>query len=183
MASTATKLTYEGYLTTPDDARYELLDGELVMVPAPLAEHQYVLGNFYFAVRSLVDEGNLGEVYMAPTDVVLSDADVVQPDLLFVSHERASIITRDNIQGAPDLIIEILSPSTAERDRTIKLDLYAHHRVKEYWLVDPEARTAMVLLLGEHRFEIVGIYGERQTLTSPTLKGLSVHLEGMFRRG
>ena len=157
MTSTKTKLTYESYLKTPDDERYELLDGELlVMEPAPLTAHQYVLGNLHLAMRIFSDERNLGEVYISPTDVVLSDTDVVQPDLLFVSYERAHIVTRENIQGAPDLIVEVLSPSTAERDRTLKLDLYARHGVKEYWLVDPNAKTVMVLLLGKHGFETVG---------------------------
>ena len=184
MTNTKTKLTYESYLKTPDDERYELLDGELlVMEPAPLTAHQYVLGNLYYAMRLFSDERNLGEVYISPTDVVLSDTDVVQPDLLFVSYERAHIVTRENIQGAPDLIVEILSPSTAERDRTLKLDLYARHGVKEYWLVDPNTKTVMVLLLSEHRFEAVGTYGEGQTLDSPTLAGFSLNLAGQFRRG
>ena len=183
MASTETKLTYESYLKTPDDERYELLDGMLVMEPAPLTTHQYVLGNLHHAVRSFLDEHNLGEVYISPTDVVLSDTNVMQPDLLFVSAERAHIVTRENIQGAPELVVEVLSPSTAERDKTLKLDLYARHGVKEYWLVDPNAKTVMVLLLGERGFEAVGTYGEGQTLTSPTLAGFSLNLAGQFRRG
>lgn len=183
MASTETKLTYESYLKTPDDERYELLDGMLVMEPAPLTTHQYVLGNLHHAVRSFLDEHNLGEVYISPTDVVLSDTNVMQPDLLFVSSERAHIVTRENIQGAPELVVEVLSPSTAERDKTLKLDLYARHGVKEYWLVDPNAKTVMVLVLGEHGFEAVGTYGEGQTLTSPTLAGFSLNLAGQFRRG
>ena len=183
MTSTETKLTYESYLKTPDDERYELLDGMLVMEPAPLTTHQYVLGNLHHAVRSFLDEHNLGEVYISPTDVVLSDTNVMQPDLLFVSAERAHIVTRENIQGAPELVVEVLSPSTAERDKTLKLDLYARHGVKEYWLVDPNAKTVMVLLLGEHGFEAVGTYEEGQTLTSPTLAGFSLNLAGQFRRG
>ena len=94
-------------------------------------------------------------MYIAPFDVVLSDTDVVQPDILFVSNERMGIVTEDNIQGAPDLVIEILSPSTAERDRTFKRSLYARHGVREYWLVDPDARSVEVLVLGEGHFEIV----------------------------
>ena len=183
MASTETKLTYESYLKTPDDERYELLDGMLVMEPAPLTTHQYVLGNLHHAVRSFLDEHNLGEVYISPTDVVLSDTNVMQPDLLFVSAERAHIVTRENIQGAPELVVEVLSPSTAERDKTLKLDLYARHGVKEYWLVDPNAKTVMVLLLGERGFEAVGTYREGQILTSPTLAGFSLNLAGQFRRG
>ena len=94
----------------------------------------------------------MGEVYVAPFDVVLSDTDVVQPDVLFVSKRRSDIITPDNIRGAPDLVVEILSPATAERDRTIKLDLYAQHGVQEYWIVDPDAKSITVLVRGGERF-------------------------------
>ena len=132
-------------------------------------------------MRAVVKARDLGDVYFAPTDVVLSDVDVAQPDLLFVSAEREQIITPENVQGAPDLVVEILSPATAERDRTIKLDLYARRGVKEYWIVDPDARTIMVLLRGETRFEVVGIYNEGQTLRSPTLAGFSFDLDEIFR--
>ncbi len=182
MISLQTKLTYADYLEMSDDERYELLNGELVMAPAPLIGHQYVLSKLHIEMGAFVDEHNLGDMYSAPTDVVLSDTDVVQPDLLFVSKEREDILTPENIQGAPDLVVEILSPSTAARDRTLKLDLYARHGVHEYWLVDPDARTIMVLLRGERRFEVAGIYGEGQTLHSPTLEGFSMVLEGKFRR-
>ena len=87
---------------------------------------------------------------------------------------------RTTSRGAPDLVVEILSPATAERDRTLKLDLYAKHGVKEYWIVDPDSRTIMVLLQGESRFEVSGIYGEEQSLSSPTLEGFSVALEEIF---
>ncbi|MDE0313154.1 MAG: Uma2 family endonuclease, partial [Caldilineaceae bacterium] len=100
----------------------------------------------------------------------------VQPDLLFISNERAEIITHDNVRGAPDLVVEILSPTTADRDRTIKLDMYTTHGVKEYWMVDPDSRTVIVLLRGESRFEVSGIYGEDQILCSPTLEGFTVAL-------
>ncbi len=180
MLNVKTRLTYADYLKTPDDERYELLNGELVMSPSPKELHQSISGVLYFMIVTFVRERSLGKVYFAPFDVVLSDTNVVQPDLLFVSNARASIITADNVQGAPDLVVEILSPATAERDRTIKLDLYAQHGVKEYWIVDPDARTIMVLVRGENGFEVAGIYGEGQTLRSPTLTGLSVALETIF---
>lgn len=176
MASTEIKLTSEDYLKMPDDERHELLDGELVMAPAPRTDHQMAVMNLGSLLHIFVKEKNLGVVLSAPTDVVLSDIDVVQPDLLFISNERTHIITDENIQGAPDLIIEVLSPSTAERDRMFKLDLYARHGVKEYWLVDTDAKTVMVLLLGKHRFEVIGIYGEDQTLSSPTLTEFSLNV-------
>ncbi len=180
MISLQTKLTYADYLETSDDERYELLNGELVMAPAPGEIHQYILGELYFEMRAFIRKRNLGKVYFAPFDVVLSDTDVVQPDLLFVSNERENIITPENIQGAPDLVVEILSPATAERDRTLKLDLYARHGVHEYWIVDPDARTIMVLRRGERRFEVAGIYGAGQTARSPILEGFSIALDEIF---
>ena len=182
MISTAMKYTYADYLKTSDDERYELLHGELVMAPAPREIHQYVLIKLVAKVETLVDERNLGTVYCAPFDVVLSDTNVVQPDLLFVSNERAHIITPDNIQGAPDLVVEILSPATAERDRIVKSELYAQHGVHEYWIVDPDARTITVFLLNEGEFEEVDTYSEGETLTSPMLAGFTFTLEGKFRQ-
>ena len=175
-----TKLTYADYLKTPDDERYELLNGELVMSPSPKEIHQFISGNLYFKIAAFVRDRSVGKVYFSPFDVVLSDTNVVQPDILFISNERAEIITPDNVRGAPDLVVEILSPATAERDRTLKLDLYARHGVKEYWIVDPDAETITVLLRGESRFGVNGTYGEGQILQSPTLTGFSVALEEVF---
>ena len=180
MLDVQTKLTYADYLKTPDDERCELLNGELVMSPSPTEIHQYILGQLYLRLGAFIYGRNLGKVYFSPFDVVLSDADVVQPDLLFVSNERSEIITPDNIQGAPDLVVEILSPATAERDRTLKLDLYAQHGVQEYWIVDPDARTIMLLVRNESRYQVVGTYGEEQTLHSPTLAGFSIALQEIF---
>ena len=180
MINVKTKLTYADYLETSDDERYELLNGELILFPSPREIHQFILSVLHLRIGAFARERNLGKVYFSPFDVVLSDTDVVQPDLLFISNERTEIITPDNVQGAPDLVVEILSPATAERDRTLKLDLYLKHGVQEYWLVDPEAKTIMVLLRGESRFEVEGMYGEGQTLRSPTLAGFSVALEEVF---
>ena len=182
MISTAMKHTYADYLETSDDERYELLHGELVMVPAPLIDHQYALINLIIAIGAFVKKHKLGKVYSAPFDVVLSDTNVVQPDLLFVSTARQHSITPENIQGAPDLVVEILSPSTAERDRSVKFELYAQHGVQEYWIVDPDARTITVFLLDGGEFEEVDTYSEGETLTSPMLEGFTFTLEGKFRQ-
>ena len=175
------RLTYEDYLKTSDDERYELLDGELIIMPAPSIAHQHVAMKLGTRLDTFVEEGNLGVLYSAPTDVVLSDTDVVQPDLLFISSERAHIITPANIQGAPDLIVEIRSASTAERDETLKRKLYAERGVKEYWLVDPEAMTITVLCLGEGGYAEEAAHSMGQTLTSPTLESFSVNLDEIFR--
>lgn len=127
-----------------------------------------------------IRKGGLGHLFFAPTDVVLSRTDVVQPDLLFVSSDRVDIITPANIQGAPDLIVEIRSDSTAERHEAFKRQLYADCSVEEYWLVDPEAATISVLLLSENAYEEAATYTVGQTLTSPMLDGLSINLDDLF---
>ena len=177
---TRIKFTYEDYKHTSEDKRYELIDGELILAAAPRRAHQRMdmrLGN---RIYTYVETHDLGEVYSSPFDVVLTDTDVIQPDLLFVSKERLHIINDDNIRGAPDLVVEILSPSTAGRDRTIKRTLYARHGVKEYWMVDTDAKNISVLFLSEQGYEITGIYGEGQTLTSPTLEGFTLNLAEIF---
>ena len=131
-----TKLTYEDYAKTPDDERWELIDGELFRMPSPNIAHQMISGELFPRMKQFVQERNLGVVFHAPTDVVLSDTDTVEPDLLFISRERMGIITRLNIQGAPDLVVEIHSSSTTQRDLTAKRALYARSGVKEYWPVD-----------------------------------------------
>ena len=177
----ALKLTYEDYRLTPDDVRYELLDGELVMSPAPRLSHQMTCMELGALLHMFVKARGLGQVFSAPCDVVLSDTDVVQPDLLFVANERAHmLLDGDNVQGPPDLVVEILSPSTAEGDRTLKRALYAQHGVREYWLVDPDAKTVTVLLLGAAGFTVAARYGADQTLTSPTLPGFTANLDDIF---
>ena len=176
-----TKLTYEDYRNTPDDERYELIDGELIMSPSPREAHQYADVELGATLHTFVKLRNLGRVYHAPFDVVLSDADVVQPDLLFVSRERLHIITENNIQGAPDLAVEILSPSTSARDRGYKRDLYAKHGVKEYWQVDTDAKRITVLSLNpDGNYDVVAVYGVGQTLSSPLLPGFALNLDEIF---
>ncbi len=177
---TKRKFTYEDYAKTPEGERYELMDGELIMAAAPNMAHQnaqsIIGGEFYVLVR----DRNLGWVYFSPTDVYLSDTDVVQPDLLFISRARSHIRTGKNIRGAPDLVVEILSPSTSANDWGYKKDLYARHGVKEFWLVDPYAKQVIVMLLKDGSYEIVGVYREDDTLRSPTLEGFELDLSRVF---
>lgn len=175
------KLTYEDYAQTPDDERWELIDGELIMAPSPKEAHQATQGDLGAPMLLFVRENDLGKVYFAPFDVVLSETDTVQPDLLFVSKDRLHIVTEDNVQGVPDLVVEIRSASTARRDWTYKKDLYAHHGVKEYWLVDPEAATVAVLLLEGGALKVAGVYGEKDTLASAVIDGFSIALADVFR--
>ncbi len=180
VARSAAKLTYEDYRKTPEDERYELLDGDLVTAAAPNIAHQRISGRLGRCLAAFVEEKGLGEVFRAPTDVVLSDTDVVQPDILFVSGDRADIITADDVQGAPDLVVEVLSPATARRDWRVKLDLYSMHGVREYWLADPETEIVWVLLPKEGNPKVTAIYGKEDTLTSPMLKGFSLDLDQIF---
>jgi len=179
------RFTYEDYKSLPESEtkRYELLGGELVLVPSPTEYHQRISGNLEFILRRFVKEKGLGYVYYAPLDVVLGEGDdreVVQPDIFFVSKERAEIITEEEIRGAPDLVIEIISPGTKDRDRHYKKTLYARHGVGEYWIVDPEARTVEVFALGERGFELVKAYKADEVLRSPLLEGLEVDLNEVF---
>ena len=175
-----TKLTYEDYMKTSDDERWELIDGDLIEMPSPTVPHQRVDALLGSKLVIFVIEGSLGEVFHAPIDVVLSNTVVVQPDLVFVSAERSDIITHRNIQGAPDLVVEIRSPPTEEYDWTTKYRLYEEHGVREYWLADPEACTVTVFTLSEDGYQLAGIYTREETLESPLLKGFSLNLDDIF---
>ena len=175
------KLTYEDYRTAPEDERCELLDGNLVMVAAPNLKHQKVQGNLYYHLRRFITEHELGDLLPAPCDVVLSDTDVVQPDLLFVSQEREHLLSGgENVQGAPDLVIEILSPATAERDQGCKRELYGRCGVTEFWLVDPIAETVSIHRQRAGMLEATRTFRREQTLRSPLLTGLELHLDDVF---
>ena len=180
MPKTNIRFTYEDYLQTPEDKRYELIEGDLLMVPSPNTYHQEVSRNLEFILWSFIRQNDLGHIFDAPMDVVLMGEDVVQPDILFISKERSSIIKVSNIDGAPDLVIEITSPSSRERDRTIKRKLYARSGVTEYWLIDSEARTVEVMSATDTGFETVRVYHSKETLESPLLKGLSMQLNEVF---
>jgi Uma2 family endonuclease len=175
------KLTVEDYLKTSEGERYELTDGELIPVASPGKSHQRTLKRIGFPLNVFVDERNLGEVIFGPRDVVLTDTYVFVPDLLFISNERARIDTYTVVQGAPDLVVEIRSPSTEHIDWTTKRELYAQHGVKEYWLVHPDDGIVWVLLLSDGVFTISGVYAAGDTLTSPTLEGFTLDLEKVFQ--
>lgn len=132
------------------------------------------------AIDAFVRANNLGEVFLSPCDVVLSNYDVVQPDILFVSHARSGIVTEANLQGAPDLVGEILSPSTAQYDRGYKRTLYGRHGVREYWLVDPEAQRVEVLVGSTGGLAPAATYQRGQALVSPLLAGLTIELDQLF---
>ncbi len=180
IAGARIKFTYEDYCNAPEDKRYELHDGDLVVVPSPKEQHQRSSLDLATELILFARRTGLGRVYIAPFDIVFSNHDVVQPDVIFVSNDRLDIITPDNIQGAPDLVIEVLLPSTGHRDRTFKRALYARHGVREFWLVDTDTRTIEVLQLDEEGYQTVGTYSVGQTLTSPTLAGFGLNIDDLF---
>jgi Uma2 family endonuclease len=150
------KITYRDYLEFPDDGRrYEVIDGDAIVTPAPNLRHQRVLANLYFALSLHVRAQRLGELLFAPCDVVLTDTTIVQPDLIFVSKERRAVLEKARIAGAPDLAVEILSPSTATRDRSLKLQTYERHGVAHYWLLDPERGDLEEYVLSDGKFRLV----------------------------
>jgi Uma2 family endonuclease len=179
--NTNIKFTYKDYKSLPESEtkRYELIEGELIMVPSPNTYHQRISGNLVFLLRDFVKKNKLGEVFYAPLDVHLGE-NVVQPDILFVSKAHSKIITEEEILGAPDLVIEILSPATSERDQTYKKTLYARHGVQEYWIVDPQEKTVEVMTLGKEEFENSGSYGKMDTMKSPIFPGLTINLCDVF---
>jgi Uma2 family endonuclease len=152
-----TKLTYADYRLFPADGRrHEIIDGDHYVNPAPGTYHQLVSGRLYVQLSNAIASPGLGEVYPTPIDVQLSEHDVVQPDLVVVLEARRTIVTPTKIKGAPDLVVEILSPSTAETDRTQKLHLYERAGVPEYWIVDPEEHVVEQYVLREGAYALAG---------------------------
>ncbi len=174
------KFTVKDYMTTPNDRRFQLLDGELILAPPPANQHQTIVLALANVLSPIVLERHLGKIWIAPFDVALSEHDVAQPDILFVSGPRSHIITEANIQGAPDLVVEILSPGTEDYDRGYKRILYSRHGVKEYWLVDPAAETVEVLTQQTEGLALSATYQRSQSLASPLLPELAIDLEQVF---
>ena len=178
------KLTYDDFLLFPDDGkRHELIDGEHYVTPSPNIRHQTILGNLHFLMRAWLEQHPVGRVFMAPLDVVFTQFDVVEPDLLFVSEARAAdILTAKHVTGAPDVVVEIGSPSTRKRDETIKRRLYERSGVSEYWVVDPDPDVVRVYRNRDGRFgrpvQLRADAGD--VLTSPHLDGLEMPVGRIF---
>ena len=146
-------ITWHDVQQMPDDGnRYEAIEGDLYVTPAPTTRHQRVSKRLLYALDRILERPGLGEVFVAPYGVEFpATGEGVQPDIVFVSRARREIIAEAGIVGAPDLVVEILSPSTASRDRTIKLRLYERHGVREYWIVDADENAIDVWRFGKER--------------------------------
>lgn len=180
IAADRKKYTYADYLKTSNDERYELIEGDILMTPSPVPQHQRISRKIEFMLEQFITEHDLGEVFYAPCDVHLDNENVVQPDILFISKDRLIIIGEKNIQGAPDLVIEIISESTAYRDFVQKKKLYAKHGVKEYWIVIPDEGSIEIFVLEDKTYVSHRTYGKDAILESPSIKGLRIELKSIF---
>lgn len=179
-ASAPTPFTYDDYARLQDDRRYEVIEGQLLLTPSPRTYHQKVAGNLFDVLLRHVRDNRLGEVLIAPCDVVLSPTNVVQPDILFVGRDRVAIIEERYVSAAPDLVVEVLSPGTALRDRKLKFRLYARFGVRELWIVDPTVPGIEVFGNSGERLRLAASYGLGETLRSEVLPNLRVALDEVF---
>jgi Uma2 family endonuclease len=178
------KLTYDDFLLFPDDGkRHELIDGEHYVTPSPSRKHQAISWNLTIIIGSYLESHPVGRAFAAPFDVVFSNFDVVEPDLLFISNARLEALTSKNVQGAPNLVVEIGSPSTRRRDEIIKRTLYERFGVEEYWVIDPELETiAVYRYVDEHYQRVLELAVERHdTLATPLLPHLTLPLQQIFK--
>jgi Uma2 family endonuclease len=179
------KLTYDDFLLFPDDGkRHELIDGEHYVTPSPNLSHQRIVGRLYLMIATHLEAHPAGEIFLSPLDVVFTRFDVVEPDLLFVSEaKRSEILTRQNVRGAPDLVVEVGSPGTRKRDETLKRRLYESQGVSEYWVVDPELETVRVYTrTGDRYGRPIELQREADdVLTTSLLPGLEMPLAQIFK--
>ena len=183
--SPAVKLTYDDFVHFPDDGRrHELIDGEHYVTPSPNVRHQRILGKIHLLIGSWLEDHPIGQIFVAPLDVVLSPVDVVEPDLLYLPNERAAhVLTPLHAKGVPELVIEIASRGTRRRDETTKRRLYERAGVSEYWIVDPDIDVVRVHRREDNRFgrpiELSREAGD--VLTTTLLPGLDLPLARIFR--
>jgi Uma2 family endonuclease len=177
----STKFTHADLLLMPDDGkRREVVDGELFVTPSPLSKHQLVVSRTAAPFFLFLHDHPIGELFTAPLDVILSDYDVLKPDLLFILNEHLSII-QDWVRGAPDLVVEVLSPTTARQDRGPKLKAYARFGVPEYWIVDPDKRAVEVYRLARTGYPEPRRFLEPDILASPLLPGFALPVQDIFK--
>jgi Uma2 family endonuclease len=180
MVSTTTHLTYDDLRQIPPDRnRYELIEGQLFVCGASDTEHQRKLGAVAAQLANHVERHELGEVFVGPLDVVLDPATVLEPDIMFVSKARESIVKAGYIEGAPDLVVEVLSDSSRTIDRFVKRDRYAEFGVPEYWLLEPYEPRIEVLRLKGRKYRVVAVFGPGDTLESPTFPGFRLPLSSL----
>src|SRR5712692_8817951 len=173
--------TYEDYAALPDDGhRYEIVNGVLIMAPAPTPEHQSIAVRIAYYLFPHIDLVGIGKLFTGPLDVDLGPKNVYQPDVVVVLNAHLDRVAAKKIIGAPDLVVEVASDSTAAMDRIAKYDVYAHAGVTEYWIVKPERKTVEIFLLDNRKYRSLGIFSGQQTLPSQVVPGLPVRVEQFF---
>lgn len=173
--------TYADYEKLPEGAPYQLIGGDFVKEPAPVPYHQMVSMRIEFELVKFVEERDLGVVLNAPTDVYFSDTEVYQPDILFISKDRMNIIGEKNIEAAPDLVMEILSPSSAYYDLRHKMHVYETSGVREYWVVDPIGKGIEIYQNINGEFRLFNKALSSGLICSALLEGFTVELEKVLR--
>ena len=166
--------TYEELEKLPETLQpTEIWNGELIVSPAPTPNHQRIVANLTMSLMKFVEDRSLGKVYVSPLDVVFSSHRVMQPDVFVVLNANAGIV-QDRVRGVPDLTVEVISEGSWRRDRIDKKELYAQFGVKEYWIVDPEARTIEIFVLTNEGYKLHSKAGEANPINSSLLPGLSL---------
>ncbi len=179
-------LTYDDYAELPNDGkRYEIIEGDLFVSPAPRPKHQKATGNLCGILFVCLQDHPVGDIYLAPIDLILSQTNVVQPDLLFLGNEKLHLVSERGIEGPPDLIVEVLSPTTEKTDRAIKSRLYAHFGVPHYWLIDPVEKRLEMFRLSRGRFRTSFNLGDGDPgpvkMPPDLFEGLSFNLAALWR--
>jgi Uma2 family endonuclease len=174
--------TYEEYYRLDDDRRYELYNGELIPMqpPSPSPDHQDEALELTVILRDFVRARKLGKVFIAPLDVVFDKENTAQSDIIFIAKANAELVQERGIFGAPDLVVEIVSPGSVRRDRYEKLALYARFGVKEYWILDSGNRSLEVLTLADDKYVVHSAAAESGHVSSRVLRGLKVKLSDLF---
>jgi len=175
-------LTYEDYvkLTPPDSGNYELLNGQIYFLASPKPSHQRISIRLSYFLAACVIANNLGEIFPAPMDVIFTEHDTFQPDLLFISKERLSIIGENKIEGSPDLLIEILSPSNDNSEISYKKHIYESTGVKEYWLINVEKQTLTLYKQLENELRWQQNIQKNEVLKSEIIQGFELELSNIF---
>jgi Uma2 family endonuclease len=178
----ASKITVQALfeMELEEGFQYELIDGEIVKKSAPTPQHQRILGKMYFSLSQLLSAKPTGEALFAPLDVFFDEYNNTQPDLVYVSQEKAAIITKNGIEGIPDLIVEILSPGTFRYDRGGKMKLYKHYGVAEYWLIDPASKTVEIYAFAQGDYDLHDAAAETGIVKSKLLVDWQIDLIGLF---
>lgn len=174
--------TYAEFARLPDDGnRYEVIAGELYVTPAPTLTHQKTILNLSLVLGEFIRAHGLGELYPGPADIIFGEGDYLAPDLFFVRADRKQILKDRGAEGAPDLVVEVLSPKTAARDRKLKRERYAQFGVAEYWIVDPMARRIEVHRAGDDRTQRIEVATESLQWTPvPGGPTLTLDVAGLF---